>query len=789
MNDKTIKVLEFDKIREKLASFAASELGKKLARELLPKFNYDEVRALLKETSDAVDVIIKRNNIPLAGIHDIKASLRHAEIGAILNASELIRISDTLYAARNLKKYINDGPQNQYNVVHSMIESLEINKKVEDKIKNAILSQDEISDNASPALGSIRRKIRELQSSIKDKLNDIIKSSRNQKFMQESIVTMRGDRYVIPVKQEYKSEIPGLIHDSSSSGATIFIEPMAVVEANNQIKQQMIKEQLEIDKILSDLTTDVVSILDSLKSNIEILANLDFIFAKARFSLSFNCVCPHLKKEKNIMLKKARHPLLDKDKAVPIDFWLGEEFNTLVITGPNTGGKTVALKTVGLLSIMAQSGLHIPANDGTTVCIFDKIFVDIGDEQSIEQSLSTFSSHMKNIIKIINEADTNTLVLLDELGAGTDPSEGAALAISILDTFQKHGVMSVITTHYNDIKVYAETTQGFKNACFEFDIQTLKPTYRLLIGVPGKSNALLISQRLGLSNEIIARAKEFLSSEEIKFEDVLLSIEKNLTDAKAEKMQAESLKLEVMRLKEMLEKQKNETEAQKERIIREAKEEARNILSEAKEEALQAIRRIKEIEKEQESADRNKEMEALKMSLGSKIKSIEGTLFKPVISAKTEGKPPETLKIGDGVLVVGINQHGTVISLPDKNKEVVVQVGAMKMNVPVKGTRLIKNKNKEESFATFKVETKAKNISPQIDLRGQRLDEALDVVDKYIDDASISGLKKVTIIHGKGTGILRSGIHQYLKTNSNVKTYRLGRFGEGEMGVTVVELK
>jgi len=552
MNEKTFKILEFDKIINLLVNLTSSPLGAEIASRLLPETDYDKVLKSLKETSDGVTFIVKRGSPPMGGVNDIRESLKRLEIGAVLNPGELLKIAGVLKAVRNLKNYANDESikSEDENIVGELIRCLEPNKRVEEKINSSIVSEEEISDMASPTLANIRRQIRKAQESIKDRLNEILRSPAYKKYMQEPIVTMRGDRYVIPVKQEYRAEIPGLIHDSSASGATIFVEPMAVVEANNNIRELKIKEQLEIERILYELSEDVRSIIDTLKSNVTLLARIDFIFAKSKLSLDFRCVCPALNDDRKIVIKKGRHPLLDPKTVVPIDFWIGEDFSTLVVTGPNTGGKTVTLKTVGLFTLMTQAGLHIPANEGTQIGVFKKIFADIGDEQSIEQSLSTFSSHMKNIVNILNNIDSETLVLFDELGSGTDPTEGAALAMAILEFLKDRGCTTVATTHYSQLKVYAVTTRFVENACCEFDVETLKPTYKLLIGVPGKSNAFAISKRLGLLDDVIERAKEFLTQEDIKFEDMLLSIEKNLSKTEEEKKRAESYRLEAEKLKE-----------------------------------------------------------------------------------------------------------------------------------------------------------------------------------------------------------------------------------------------
>ncbi|MFZ5986325.1 MAG: endonuclease MutS2 [Bacillota bacterium] len=793
MNEKTLRVLEFDKIIKRLVSLTSSVLGVELAEKLLPETDFDKVQSLLKETSDGVTFIARRGSPPMGGIHDIRDSLRRVDIGAVLSPGELLKIASVLRASRNLKNYASDDriKTDDNNIVSELIRLLEPNKRVEDKINMSIVSEEEISDAASPALANIRRQIRHAQDSIKDRLNDILRSSKYQKYMQESIVTIRGDRYVIPVKQEHRSEIPGLIHDSSASGATIFVEPMAVVEANNNIRELKIKEQVEIERILQELTAAVAEIVTNLVSNISLLAKLDFIFAKAKLSLDFNCVCPKLNNEHRIIIKKGRHPLLDQKIVVPIDFWIGQEFDTLVVTGPNTGGKTVTLKTAGLFTLLTQAGLHIPANEGTEMSIFNKVYADIGDEQSIEQSLSTFSSHMKNIVSILKNIDDSSLVLFDELGAGTDPTEGAALAMSILEYLRQKGCITVATTHYSQLKVYAVTTRFVENACCEFDVETLKPTYKLLIGVPGKSNAFAISKRLGLDEDVIERAKEFLTKEDIKFEDMLLSIEKNLSQTENERIRAESYRLEAEKLKKELDEQKRRFNESKEKSLKEAREEARKILLEAKRESESIISEMRRLEKESENASRHKEAEEMRLKLKNKVDSIEETLSKPIVPRNTLVKPPKNLKPGDSVLIVNLNQKGTVVTPPNKDGEALVQAGIMKINVHVSNLRVVdeqKSEIKKSGIGEIGV-LKAKSISTEIDLRGYNLDEALESIDKYLDDAIIAGLGEVSIIHGKGTGILRNGIHKHLRSNSRIKSFRLGKYGEGESGVTIVELR
>lgn len=792
MHEKTLRILEFDKIVRKVMGLATCDLGKEIAELLEPEKEFSKIRLLLKETGDGASFIARKGSPPMGGIHDIRNSLRRVGMGAVLSPGELLRISDTLRACRNLKIYaVEDVVMEEGNAVNELINCLVPNKRIEEKIRLSILNEEEVADIASPALGNIRRQIRDRQNSIKEKLNDIVRSSKYQKYMQESIVTMRGDRYVIPVKQEYRSEIPGLIHDSSSSGATIFIEPMAVVEANNDIRQLKIKEQLEIERILAELTADVDGMLDELTADISILAKLDFIFAKAKLSLDYNCVCPRLNDRGYTVIKRGRHPLLDPKTVVPIDFWIGDKFKTLVVTGPNTGGKTVTLKTVGLFTLMTQAGLHIPANEGTEISIFDKVFADIGDEQSIEQSLSTFSSHMKNIVRILENADDRSLVLFDELGAGTDPTEGAALAMAILESLHEIGAITVATTHYSELKVYALSTKDVENACCEFDVDTLKPTYKLLIGVPGKSNAFAISGRLGLSEYVLEKAKEFLTQEDIRFEDILLSIEKNRSEAEKEKIKAEQYRIEIEGFKKELEEQKFKLDSQREKILREAREEARRLLLDTREESERLLSEMRRLEREQEYSERNKAAEEIRAALRNKTNKLEEALVESVMPKQGLAKPPKNLKPGDDVLIVNLNQKGTVVSPPDKNGEALIQAGIMKINVHVSNLRRVKEQ-KEEVHRTGMGKigmSKSSSVSTEIDLRGLNLDDAVESVDKYLDDASIAGLHEVTIIHGKGSGILRNGIHQFLKSNPHIKTFRLGKYGEGESGVTIAELK
>lgn len=793
MNERTLRVLEFNKIAEKVKNLAASDLGKERAALISPENEYAVVEQLLKETSDAETLILCKGEPPLGGIHDIRRGLKRVQMQAALDPGELLRMADVLGACRKLKNYARDNKDeiDENNMVAGLIQDLYTNRNIEDKINFKIVGENEIADNASTTLKNIRRSIRNFQDSIKDKLNSLVKKSKYRKYMQDAVVTLRGDRYVIPVKQEYRNEFPGLVHDMSSSGATIFIEPASVVETNNNIKQQKLKEQVEIERILSELTQDVAGILPELQKNVDLLSRLDFAFAKGKLSIHYNCIHPKINNNNKIRIKKGRHPLLDTETVVPVDIWVGESFNTLVITGPNTGGKTVTLKTAGLFSLMTQAGLHIPANEGTQMSVYRKIYADIGDEQSIEQSLSTFSSHMSNIIDIIKKTDESSLVLLDELGAGTDPTEGAALAMSVLDRLHEIGATAIATTHYSELKIYALSTEHVENASCEFDVETLKPTYRLLTGVPGKSNAFAISSRLGMPDSIIKKAKEFLTQEDIKFEDMISTIERDRSDAEQERMKAEVYRRENEKIRNDLEEQKQIFKAKKEKYLKDARKEARNILKAAKRDAETILRQMRMIKKEGGQAGGNKAAEKLRLKLKERLDNIENSLTETVMPKKSLVKPPENLKPGDTVMVVNLNKRGTVIKPPDKNGEALIQAGIVKINVHITNLKLV-NEQKQvvEKTGTGRISaSKSHNISNEIDVRGKILDDAITVTGKYLDDAGLAGLKKVTIIHGKGTGALRKGIQKYLKTNPHVKFFRTGEFGEGQSGVTVVELK
>lgn len=793
MNEKVIKVLEFDKIIEKLKDRASSRPGKELAESLVPSVDFDEVKQLQKETTDAVICILRKGSPPLGGIHDIMPFIRRAEAGGMLNPGELLKIADVLRVSRKLKGYITQDKieLEEANTIYLLCDGLKTNRTLEDRLNQSIESEEELSDYASPELASIRKSIRRMQDTIKDKLNSIIRSAQNRKYMQDAVVTLRGDRYVVPVKAEYRSQIPGIVHDVSQSGATIFIEPMAVVEANNEIRQLKIREEREVERILMELTGEVCNIADLLTENVRLLSRIDFAFAKARLSLDMNGVEPVLNTERRIVIKKGRHPLIDPAVVVPVDISLGDEFSTMVITGPNTGGKTVTLKTTGLFVLMTQAGLHIPAAENSEMCVFRNVFADIGDEQSIEQSLSTFSSHMTNIVGILREIDEDSLVLFDELGAGTDPTEGAALATAILDRLTKRGIRTMATTHYSELKLYAMTTPNVRNACCEFDVETLRPTYRLLVGIPGKSNAFAISKRLGLDEDIIEEARNFLTGEDIQFEEVLSDIEKNRIETEKEREQAAKAKMEIERLKEAAIEEKQKTESEKENIIKKAREEARRILADAKREAEEMMERLKELEKAYQERKLDNEMMELRQSMRKKINELDERITGAVLPRKGYAKPPENLKPGDAVTIINLNQRGTVLETPDKDGNVLIQAGIMKIKMHITQLRLVDEQQEVmDSIQSRRVSgVKLGNVGLELDIRGQNIEEARVRIDKYIDDAVIAGLHEVSIIHGKGTGVLRKGVNEFLKSHPHVKSFRLGKYGEGETGVTVVQLK
>lgn len=792
MNQKSLRVLEFNKIVDILKTKVSSSLGLKYIENLTPSSDYEEVKYMLEETSQAQSILLKRGGVPLNGIHDIEDKAKRAEIGASLDPGSLIKIADTLRVARNLKNILSSSDEDDFNypIIQGLSNSLYIYRDVEDKIYNAIISEIEISDNASIELRNIRRRIVQKNQSIRSKLNSIITSSTYQKYLQDAIISVRGDRFVVPVKAEYRSYVSGIIHDQSSSGATLFIEPMSIVDMNNELRQLRLQEQEEIERILAELSSLVGEISHDIIANQEILGKLDFAFAKGKLSISMKAIEPELNEDKYINIKSGRHPLLDPETVVSNDIYLGREFHTLLITGPNTGGKTVTIKTVGIFALMTQSGLHIPANYGSSMCVFDNIFADIGDEQSIEQSLSTFSSHMTNIVSILKDVTENSLVIFDELGAGTDPMEGAALAIAILEDVKMAGATCIATTHYTELKNYALTKEGVENAAVEFDVETLSPTYRLLMGIPGKSNAFAISKKLGLSDYIISRARDFIDDSNIELEDVLQEAEKSRLKAIEEREEAEKLKAEIQQVKREYDEKLEKIMSQRDKMIEQAKSEAFRITRGAKEEVDSIIKELRAMENEMASKEKNRKIEALRKELTNSMGALQPTV-ESMIVPKISTKEIKNLKPGDEVKVITLNQNGSVISVDEKKKEAVVQIGIMKMTLPFKSLQRAKSEAKTTVTKGTRniIKSKSGRVKSEVDLRGMTLEEAIIELDKYLDDACVAGLENVTIIHGIGTGVLKSGLQDVLKKNKHVKSQRPGQYGEGGAGVTIAVLK
>lgn len=789
---KSLNTLEYFKIQERLKTKAESNLGKKIVDDLMPMKDYIKIESAQDETKESLNMVLKRGNPPLGGINDIKDNVIRANKGGILYPGILLKIGDSLRASRKLKTFINSDKgdrDSSYPIIEGYIYSLALNKNLEEEIENAIISEEEISDNASPTLRNIRRQMEVKNSSIRNKLNSIINSSKNQSILQDSIITIRNDRYVVPVKRENRSTFKGLVHDQSASGATLFVEPIAIVNLNNELKELKIDEQKEIEKILKRLSEEVALVSEELIENQNILAKLDFIFAKGKLALDMNAIKPILNNKGEISLKKARHPLIPDKEVVANDIYFGEDFHSLIITGPNTGGKTVTLKTVGLLTLMVQAGLHIPCSIGSKIAVFKNVFSDIGDEQSIEQNLSTFSSHMTNIVNIIENIEENSLVLFDELGAGTDPTEGAALAMSILDYLHDKNVKTIATTHYSELKLYAISTEGIENASVEFDVETLSPTYKLLIGIPGKSNAFEISKRLGLNDIIINKSKEILSKENIEFEDVLSQIEKDRNTSEINKERSEREKKEIEKLRNELEIKQEKIDRIRKDALRNAKIEARDILENAKSQANDIIKELRNISTDIEK-EKNKQIQDAKNKLKSNLDKVSDGLSENILG-KTNKKPPKNLKPGDSIKLLSLNQIATVVTEPDKDGNLTVQAGIMKINVNVnnieKAVDEVSEKTEERTRGMIK--TKSKRVKTELDLRGKNLEEAMLDVDKYLDDVYMSGLNQVTIIHGKGTGVLREGIKKQLKNHKLIDSYRIGKYGEGGTGVTVVNLK
>jgi DNA mismatch repair protein MutS2 len=788
MDDRTLRVLEFDRIISMLAQLTVSTMGMELAFKLKPSVDETTISKLLDETSEAESVITSLGSSPLSAFPDIRNILRRAGIGAILSIAELIDIGKVLTVCRRVKQEL-EGKKNLESlyVVPRVVSGIRLHDALSREISRCIESEDRISDKASPTLANIRRQITRCGEKVKDRLSNIISSTQFQKYLQEPIVTIRNGRYVVPVKQEYRSSVSGLIHDQSSSGATVFIEPMSVVEANNELREWKLKEDHEIEKILAELSAQVGSSSQSLYDSLENLSMLDFILAKAKLSISMAAVRPKLIASHKFNIVNGRHPLIDKSLVVPINIRLGNDFRILIITGPNTGGKTVTLKTAGLFLLMTQSGLNIPAGIDTEIGIYEKIYADIGDEQSIEQNLSTFSSHMSNIVPMINEADPKTLLLFDELGAGTDPVEGAALAMSILDHLNEKKVSVMATTHYSELKAFALIRSGMENASTEFDVETLRPTYRLFIGIPGRSNAFEISRRLGLNENLIDKAKDFVSRENMRFDEIIRSIEYNrlmtLHEREETKKELEAAKS----LKSMYEAKETQLEEKRDMILRKARDEAKEILHEAKDRSEELIKEIKQLAAEQDMKQRNVIIEESRRKFKESLHKTDESLPKKADKALSLATP-KNLRMGETVYIVNLDQYGYVLAPPDQNDEVLVQVGIIKVNVHISNLKRVKEKVLKEAIPSQKIIINNKIASSEISVRGQKLEEALLNVDKYIDDALLSGFHEVTIIHGKGQGILRNGIHEMLRAHPQVESFRLGIYGEGDWGVTIVSL-
>ncbi len=793
MNEKALKTLEYTKIRDRLSALALSPMGKEKCDELVPMHDIDAITREQKETTEAVNMSLKKGRLPLGGIKDIRTQLGRAEAGGVLGIEELMAVGDFLYVCRKVKNYAKqENKADVFPVLEDYFEIVKTITNLEKEISRCIVNEQEISDDASSGLRTVRREIRNANGSIRDKLNTIIYSAAYKNMLQDAVITIRNDRYCVPVRSEYQSSFPGMVHDRSNTGSTVFMEPTAVIQLNNKIKELQAKEKEEIEKILAMLSAMVAENVDVIEANINVIAHLDFIFAKSELSLKMNGAEPIFNTNGIIDIRKGRHPLLDEKKVVPIDINLGKDFNTLLITGPNTGGKTVALKTLGLFTLMGQAGLHIPAFDSSQLAVFDDVFADIGDEQSIEQSLSTFSAHMTNTVSIINSVTPNCLVLFDELGAGTDPTEGAALAMAIIQLLHKMNVRTAVTTHYSELKVYALSTEGIENACCEFDVETLRPTYRLLIGIPGKSNAFAISKKLGLPDYVIDSAKEFISSENVKFEDVITDLEISKKTVVYEQERAEQFRKEAERLKNEVEKQRAKINDQREKILADARNEARMVYQQAKEESDHIIKEMNKAMREK-SANQNK-MNEKRSELKSKVAKMDEAISKAQKKKVAAVKPIQNLKAGDNVYVVSFDKTGVALSAPDSNGDVMVQTGNMKLKVPLNELTYYEPKKEPKSNASRNISTKVRAgksqyIASEIDCRGQNVEEGLGNIDKYLDDAFLAGLKTVTIIHGKGTGVLRAAVQKYLRTNPHVRTFRPGVYGEGEMGVTIVELK
>lgn len=794
MNEKVLHTLEYNKILDQLTEYAFSADARSRCQKLRPITDRAQIEQLQQQTSDALSRLFKYGSLSFSGVTDIRDSLKRLEIGGALSAIELLRVCSLLESAKRAKAFArsqedNDQPDDSLTGLFAGIEPL---TPLCDEIRRCILSEDEIADDASSTLHSIRRSMRGMNDKIRAQMNSMINNTTTRSYLQDTVITMRDGRYCLPVKAEAKSLVPGMIHDQSSTGSTLFIEPMAVVNLNNEYKELQLREQEEIEVILAGLSNLTASYATQLLADYELLTELDFIFARAAFAQTYNGVAPLFNDDGRIHIRKGRHPLLDPKKVVPIDVRLGEDFRLLIVTGPNTGGKTVSLKTVGLLTLMGQSGLHIPASERSELGIFDEVFADIGDEQSIEQSLSTFSSHMVNIIRILDQVNDRSLVLFDELCAGTDPTEGAALAISILSKLHLYGARIMATTHYSELKVYALSTPGVENACCEFDVATLSPTYRLLIGIPGKSNAFAISEKLGLPTDLITDAKGRISKSEGDFEDLIADLEKSRSTIEREQLEINQYKAEIESLKEKLEQKQERLDSSRDKILREANEQAYNILKEAKDVADETIRNFNKYGKAGAPVS---EMEKERTRLRGKMDKAAQKMSEQKKASVPNHNVPKKLRIGDSVKVISMNLKGTVHSLPNAKGDLYVQMGILRSLVNINDLILLEEdaapgtkKFQKTSAGKIKM-SKSASVSTEINLIGKTTDEAIPLLDKYLDDAYLAHLPSVRIVHGKGTGALRNAVQAHLKRLKYVKSFHLGEFGEGDAGVTIAEFK
>ena len=789
MNHKALKTLEFDKIIHILTAHAASEGAKEMCRKLVPYDNINDVERAQRETADALRRVYRKGSVSFGGIRDIRGSLKRLEIGGILGMGELLQIMSLLETAGKIRQYgQREADDTSRDSLDESFEFLDPVPTLASEIRRCILADDEMADDASSALLQIRRSMRQMNDKVHSTLNSMVNGSARS-YLQDPVVTMRDGRYCLPVKAEHRSQVPGMIHDQSSTGSTLFIEPMAVIKLNNDFKELLMKEQQEIEKILSVLSEKAAAVTEILAEDYRILTALDFIFARAMMAKDMKATRPIFNTDRQIHIKDGRHPLLDPKKAVPITVRLGDDFDLLIITGPNTGGKTVSLKTVGLFTLMGQAGLHIPAFEGSRLAVFDQVYADIGDEQSIEQSLSTFSSHMTTIVSILKEVTLNSLVLFDELGAGTDPTEGAALATSILDHLHRQGIRAMATTHYSELKVYALSTEGVENACCEFDVESLRPTYRLLIGIPGKSNAFAISSRLGLEDFLIEDAKKRINAQDVSFEDMMAELQDSRVKLLNEQEEITRYKSEIRTLRDALQKKQDRIDERKEKILSDAAAQANAILQEAKDYADETMKNFHKFGKASISV---KDMEAERARLREKIKENDSR------TAKAAPKPKKKLKaaalhIGDRVRVLSLNLEGTVSTLPNPKGDLFVQMGILRSQVNINDLEYIgeaENLQKGMTTGSGKLRmSKSAAVSTEINLIGMTVDEAIAHLDKYLDDAYLAHVPSVRIVHGKGTGALRTAVHQYLKRYKHVKSFRLGTFGEGDAGVTIAEFK